>query len=105
MRLSLKRGSLEDLLTQKDGLDYFLNEQAQLSTGQKQRLSIARAILRNPSLLILDEATSNLDKETENQIVHMLKEFATDRISIIVSHRNSFDSMATNQLLLIRKTS
>lgn len=57
----------------RDGLDYVLTEQGEgLSAGQKQRLSLARALLRDPNVLVLDEATANLDVETENSLADTL---------------------------------
>jgi ABC-type multidrug transport system fused ATPase/permease subunit len=70
------------------GLDADLAEQgASLSGGQRQRLAIARAILRDPALLILDEATSQIDAESEAQINAALAEFCRGRTAIIVAHR------------------
>jgi len=60
-----------------------------LSGGQKQRSSIARAIMRNPKILILDDALSAVDTYTEERILHRLREFMKDRTSIIISHRIS----------------
>jgi ATP-binding cassette subfamily B protein len=60
-----------------------------LSGGQKQRSSIARAIMRNPKILILDDALSAVDTYTEERILHHLREFMKDRTSIIISHRIS----------------
>ncbi|MFT5424182.1 MAG: subfamily B ATP-binding cassette protein MsbA [Phycisphaerales bacterium] len=60
-----------------------------LSGGQRQRLAIARAILRNPAILILDEATSMIDADSENQIAAAIADFAKGRTSLVVAHRLS----------------
>ena len=62
---------------------------AQLSQGQKQRIVIARAILRNTPILILDEATSALDMESETKILQALQEIRKEKTTIIISHRLS----------------
>ena len=58
-----------------------------LSGGQRQRIAIARAILRDPAILILDEATSALDPATEAAIIATLERLAHDRTVIVVTHR------------------
>lgn len=60
-----------------------------LSGGQKQRTSIARAIMRNPIILLLDDALSAVDTYTEEKILHRLREFMKGRTSVIISHRIS----------------
>ncbi|NMH26765.1 ABC transporter ATP-binding protein [Flavobacterium silvaticum] len=75
-----------------DGLDTILGEGGRkLSGGEKQRLSIARALLRNPRLLIFDEATSALDSITEEQITQTIRELSDNRqqITVLIAHRLS----------------
>lgn len=69
-------------------LESFVGESGQrISGGQKQRIGIARALYTDPKILILDESTSNLDEETENQILNELKLLTKELTVIIVSHR------------------
>ena len=73
-----------------DGYDTLLGEYgSSLSGGEAQRLGIARAMLKNPDIIVMDEPTSNLDVFNEKQIVKTLEEEFRDKIIIIVSHRKS----------------
>ncbi|MEO2207725.1 ABC transporter ATP-binding protein [Paenibacillus pabuli] len=76
--------------TLPDGYDTVLNEEASnISQGQKQLLTIARAILANPSILILDEATSSVDTRTEVFIQKAMNDLMKDRTSFVIAHRLS----------------
>jgi ATP-binding cassette subfamily B protein len=89
----LRRAACDSLLARADrGLDTVIGEGGvKVSGGEKQRLSIARALLRKPRLLVFDEATSSLDSLTEEGIVDTIREVAEtgDTITILIAHRLS----------------
>lgn len=84
----LKRVGLYDFLQSENGLQTKITEKASnLSGGQKQRLAIARAILYGGDIYIFDEATSNVDVDSEENIINIIKEISKTKTVILISHR------------------
>jgi ATP-binding cassette subfamily B protein len=86
-----RRAQLHEFITGlPDGYDTLVGERGiKLSGGQRQRLSIARALLTRAPVLILDEATSSVDTETEREIQVGLEGFTRDRTALVIAHRLS----------------
>lgn len=100
---ALKAAQLYDVIAEyKEGINSnVIIGSNGLSQGQKQRLAIARALYRNPEILILDEATSSLDVQVENQITDTLKEIGKTKTIIAIAHRLS-TLKACNKLIYLK---
>ena len=91
-----------EILEFPNGFDTLVGERGiTLSGGQKQRTSIARAVIRNPRILILDDALASVDTYTEEQIVRGLKQVMQDRTTILIAHRVSTARTADRIAILV----
>lgn len=90
----------EFIIDLPDGYDTIVGERGVgLSGGQKQRIALARALLKNPSILILDDTTSSVDMETEHNIYQTLRRYNPDKTTFIIAHRIS--SVKSANLILV----
>ena len=89
------------IMEMENGYETNIGDQgAKLSGGQRQRLCIARAIMKNPQILILDEATSALDTESERLVQEALSNLMKDRTSLVIAHRLSTIKNSDNIVVL-----
>jgi ATP-binding cassette subfamily B protein len=102
MKEACKAAQIWDLIESlPNGLETMVGERGhRLSGGEKQRLAIARLLLKSPSIVILDEATAHLDSENEALVQAALKEALKGRTSIVIAHRLSTIKEA-NQILVL----
>lgn len=98
-----KKANIYDFIqAQEEGLDTMVgNRGLKLSGGEKQRISIARVLLKNPSLLVFDEATSALDSISENKIQEAIEPIIKERTSILIAHRLS-TILAADEILVVK---
>lgn len=100
---ALKMVNLWSFLNEQDGLDTKLNQQgSNFSGGQRQRLAIARALLHNTPIYVFDEVTSNIDAESENDIMAVIHNMAKIKTVILISHRLE-NVVGSDKILLLDK--
>lgn len=100
---ALNMVNLWSFLSEQDGLDTKLNQQgSNFSGGQRQRLAIARALLHNTPIYVFDEVTSNIDAESENDIMTVIHNMAKIKTVILISHRLE-NVVGSDKILLLDK--
>ena len=99
----LQKVNLLDFVNSENGLNTEVTEQGNnLSGGQRQRLAIARALLHNTPIYIFDESTSNIDLESEEDIMNVIYELAKEKTVIMISHRLA-NAINSNNIYVINK--
>ena len=92
------------IIRMKDGYDTMVSEKgSSLSIGQRQLISLARTMLLNPKILVLDEATANIDTETEQLIIEGIKRLMEGRTTLMIAHRLS-TIVGSDRILVIGDT-
>ena len=97
---ALEKVNLWEFLSSQDGLDTALSQQgSNFSGGQRQRLAIARALLHDTPVYIFDEVTSNIDVESENDIMEVIREMSKTKTVLLISHR--LENVVTSDMILL----
>ncbi len=96
---SADKESVDNLLRQVDLLGYAKRKPNQLSGGQKQRIAIARALIKNPEIIMADEPTGALDSNTGKQVFDTLKKLSKTKLVIVVSHDREFAEMYADRII------
>ena len=97
---ALKKVNLWQFLSSQEGLDTALSQQgSNFSGGQRQRLAIARALLHDTPVYIFDEVTSNIDVESENDIMEVIREMSKTKTVLLISHR--LENVVTSDMILL----
>ena len=97
-----KISGVDDFISKHpSGYDLDLKERGEgLSGGQRQSISLARAMLHDPSVIILDEPTSSMDQGTEASVIRGLKEWGAERTMVVITHRNSILDLVDRVLVM-----
>ena len=102
LNYAIKSAQLEEFIFNlSDGVETLVGEcGSRISGGQRQRIGIARALYNDPDVLVMDEATSALDKETEMQLMNLIKDISQLKTVIFVTHRESVIGYCDKVLIL-----
>lgn len=93
---------VDEILKKVELLDYKDRKPNELSGGQKQRIAIARALIKDPEIILADEPTGALDSETGKQILDLLKELSKEKLIVVVSHDIDFASQYADRIITMK---
>lgn len=94
---------IDDILEKVDMKDFKDRMPSQLSGGQKQRIAIARALIKNPKIILADEPTGALDNKTSIEVIKLLKNLSLDRLVVVVTHDPQLAETYADRIILINK--
>lgn len=99
--LKVQEEEIEKILKKVDMPDVLYRNVNELSGGQKQRIAIARALIKNPKMIVADEPTGSLDSETSKQIFSLLKTLSQDHLVIVVSHNEEYAKDFADEIIYL----
>lgn len=98
----INNSEIDNLLEKLEIKDLKERKVNELSGGQKQRTAIARALIKNPKIILADEPTGNLDSKTGKDVMNLLKEISKEKLVVIVSHDNEFAKLYADRIIEIK---